>query len=204
MHAVLYIGTYAAVKEQLPYDAQQGEDVHHVCGGLCSVADAQQLCAHAARTPMGDTTHIVVAYDRYMPQAQNMLLKSIEDVSHVQWYFIAPRRDTLLPTVRSRLQEVMHEERAVTGTDSDAFLAMTYPQRLSFITALYAKTTKTDEEKASTHRRAQTIVTVCEARAHSNPQKYARLAKDTLFVRKYLDQPGASGKMLLELLALSV
>lgn len=203
MHAVLYIGTYDAVTQKLPAGARSGADTHHVRGGLCTVDDAQQLCMHAARAPLDSVTHLVVAYDRFMPQAQNMLLKSIEDTSHVRWYFIVARRDMLLPTVRSRLSEAVYvEERAYTDEARD-FLTMSYSKKISFITSLYAKATKTDEEKIATHRRVQAIVAACEARAHSNPQKYTRLAKDTLFVRKYLDQPGASPKMLLELLALS-
>ena len=203
MHAVLYIGTYDAVLPQLPEAAQKGNDVHHVRGGLCTVDDAARLCAHAARAPLQSTTHIVVAYDRYMPQAQNMLLKSLEDAVHVQWYFIAPRRDTLLPTVRSRLSEVAGVASSAVRAEAEAFLALTYQGRLAYLATRYAKAAKTDEEKAITHRLAQDIVTACEARAHCDPIKYAQLARDTRFVRTYLDQPGASGKMLLELLALS-
>ncbi|OGG61520.1 hypothetical protein A3C87_02620 [Candidatus Kaiserbacteria bacterium RIFCSPHIGHO2_02_FULL_49_34] len=203
MHAVLYIGTYDAVVQKLPVGARSGADTHHVRGGLCTVDDAEQLCIHAARAPLDNVTHLVVAYDRFMPQAQNMLLKSIEDTTHVRWYFIVARRDMLLPTIRSRLSEAAYiEERAYTDEVRD-FLAMPYTKKLSFITSLYAKVAKSDEEKVATHRRAQAVVAACEARAHSNPHKYVRLAKDTLFVRKYLDQPGASPKMLLELLALS-
>lgn len=205
MHAYFYRGAYETMYALLPDEVKKGgPDVFVERGDLLTVGNALFLRNLATRTPVAGTSlHIVVAYDRLMPQAQNALLKELEETTNVIWYIIVPRRDILIPTLRSRLTEITLNDRGESMYADESFLTMSYVEKMSAIATLYAKS-KSDEEKINTHRSACAIVSACEQFAHEDPTARADLLRDILFARTYLDQPGASGKMLMELLALDM
>lgn len=207
MHAYLYRGAYETMYALLPDEVKKGgPDIFLERGDLLTVDIALSLRARAILTPVaGARLHIVVAYDRLMPQAQNTLLKELEEPKNVIWHIIVSRRDLLIPTLRSRLTEVTHNEqgRASSRVKGD-FLAMSFAERMSVIASMYAKSSKSDDEKTKTHHDARIIASACELFAHEDPIARADLLDDIIFVRTYLDQPGASGKNLLELLALDL
>lgn len=206
MHARLYIGSYEDVFPHLSEEVRAGgPDVFIERGDLFTADAARALRARAAgKAVAGEKLHIVLAYGRLMPQAQNVLLKELEESQHAVWHIVVPQRDTLLPTVRSRLTHVYTAEEVTEEPDVvREFFSMTYPERLALIAREYEKAKKSDEEKVRVHAWAVTILGGCERRAHADPRKYSDLLHDGIFVRTYIDAPGSSGKMLLELLAMS-
>ena len=206
MHALLYIGGYDDIYPHLPDAVRSGgPDVYIERGDLLTVDAARALRARAAGKPVaGEKVHIVLAYARMMPQAQNALLKELEEARHTIWHVVVPQLDMLLPTVRSRLT---HQYTADLATEEPEavreFFSLTYPERLALIAREYEKVKKSDTEKARVHAWAVTVLGGCERRAHENPEKYRDLLHDTIFIRENIDKPGSSGKMLIELLAMS-
>ena len=74
--------------------------------GLFSVEDARNVCDTAAGAPFaGEYKVLIIAASRAYHEAQNALLKTLEEPSaNALFFFILPSPQTLLPTLRSRLQ----------------------------------------------------------------------------------------------------
>jgi DNA polymerase III subunit delta' len=73
------------------------------------VDDVRELVRRAALTPVGDRWQILIVEDadRLTEQANNALLKAIEEPNHrTVWILCAPTVEDLLPTIRSRCRLV--------------------------------------------------------------------------------------------------
>jgi DNA polymerase III delta prime subunit len=126
-------------------------------------------------------------------EAQNALLKLFEEPNaHTLFYFIIPRMDMLLPTLRSRLNVLGIEERGVMHSEVRDFFSASYANRL----ALIAK--KIDAEDTSW---IQSLIESLAGYAHTSKQQ--SLIRDILLLESYVHAAGSSKKMLLEHVALT-
>ena len=127
-------------------------------------------------------------------EAQNAILKLLEEpVSTTRFYIVVPREDVLIGTVRSRLMKVDGEVHISTHEVFKTFQASSYAKRLDEI-SVRAK------EKDVTWMRA-----VLEGAEVSASSSHAEDVLENLVrIRQYFESPGASKKMLLEELALTL
>lgn len=196
-HANLYIGK----KEwALALMRQSGPAPAVVDTMMCtyermSIADVRQLIAQAQYRPVESAYRVfVVSCASILPEAQNALLKLVEEPHPgVMFHFIIPDERMLLPTLRSRLMLCAKE--VVLGDEKLAtmLVARTPADRLSWVT---------EQLKSES---SDWIHEVVRALA-----KYARdtrnvtLLETCLFVESSLRYAGASKKMLMEHLMLSL
>lgn len=210
-HAYLYEGSlseFDAVKESIkPFVAQKHERF--------SIDDARELVAMAALKPAGDVTFLI-GLSSITTEAQQALLKLLEEPqAGVHFVFLVPH-GTLLPTVRSRMM-VWEEKLKYGGQNSlvdvpgrgttrglfeqhiSTFLKSSGKTRSDMIAVML----KDDE---GVKERVLDFVNGLEAALAptvKNPGVRAAL-EDIAKVRDYLRDRSPSLKMLLEHLALAL
>lgn len=193
-HAYLYEGSlssFRALKEELhPYVAQKFDRF--------SIDDARELIAMAALKLVGEATFLI-AFSSTTTEAQQALLKLLEEPQPgASFVFVVPH-GILLPTVRSRMMEYVFESQKQNTSEAKKFLQANGKGRSDMIAALL----KDDE---GVKERARDLVDALEAELSKGMQDPAvrRGLEDVAKVRDYLRDRSPSLKMLLEHLALSL
>lgn len=195
-HAYLYEGSpteFDALKDELkPFVARKYERF--------GIDDARELVALAALRKEGEARYLVAA-STITTEAQQALLKLLEEPQPgVVFYLLFPH-GSLLPTVKSRLmpyttvQGVPLDKEA--GRQAKAFLKAAGKARSDMVAALL-------KDDVDVKERVLNFVNALEAEVYrAQPGAHAALA-DLARVRDYLRDRSPSNKMLLEHLALSL
>lgn len=197
-HAFLVVGSQTEALGVIPKDVHTpGIDVQHMSFDRFGIDDARTLSLEASRRPIaGEYRTFLLVIGSATHEAQNALLKTLEEPAvTARFYIVVPREDVLIPTVRSRLMslEVEHIGGYVTNDAATQFIKSDIADRLGEI----AKRTKEKDEAW-----VQSVLSGLEiwAVAHS----HRSLMEDIIMVRGYIEAPGASKKMLLEHIALTL
>lgn len=195
-HAQLLIGTRAWALTCMPdeYRSPSADVIHHTYHRM-NIADARSLIREALFRPVEGVKRVfVIEASGILGEAQNALLKLFEEPSeHVSFYLIIPREHILLPTLRSRLQLISVEEQGVHTDSFDEFRARSLRERLEEIA---------DRLKKEDVLWVEEIVrgAIAYARSEKSPHIMRVVESADVYVRT----TGASKKMLLEHLALSL
>lgn len=203
-HAFLYIGTWnreALVREllsQLGVSFENNPDII-IHEGPLGIDEARMVSARVATRPFGEKRVLIIDASEATVQAQNALLKTLEEPGEGNHFFlVAPYEDILLPTLRSRLQRWEGEPLVVgvplgekAGKDSaDHFLKLTPTKRLEF-----AKKFKDDERQLGPF--LDSLLVLLKARNVSS-----EILKKVFIVRRYADDTSSDSRLILEHLAL--
>ena len=168
------------------------------------VKDARNLRERADLSAQGDQRIFIVATPVITAEAQNALLKTLEEPpGGALFFFIVPAPETLLPTLRSRMQQLVVQGGAVEGTiESKHFLAAPPAKRIEMLKPLL--------EKGDGERRdISSIITFLSSleRMLGSMPKGQDIAEglDAIYrARKYMADKGSLLKPLLEQVALLV
>ena len=197
-HALVYIADSlpeSAVPEKYKI---QSVDVAHVVRDRLGIDDVRKLIATAAQAGVTKDGRVFVIVTQNIPvEAQNALLKLFEEPPRdAQFLVVIPDENMLIPTLRSRVQ-VTDAKSSVDAYSEDftTFLGMSQKERMDHIASL---------AKAKSVSIMTTIVNDTARYAAAQLPKETDLAKTAVFVQSYFGTPGASKKMLLEELALSL
>jgi DNA polymerase III delta prime subunit len=195
-HAEFLVGSYEWACTQLPVAVRaEAEDVRHYRGARMGIEEVRTMTYEAHLTPIVDEKRtFVIAYAQLTHEAQNALLKLLEEPpATAQFFLITPRAELLLSTVRSRLHLCAREDVLAPNREFETFFSASLSERLTYISERVAK--KDDEWACG-------IMCAIEERAHTERNRELRKALDEL--RPFYDTHGASRKMILEHLALLV
>lgn len=202
-HAVLFEGDRgAALREAEAYVSgvlgiaiKQNPDVSIDHLERLTVEYARTLKERASQRPFGDALAFIITCDSILHEAQNALLKLLEEpADRTHFIFILPSSELLLPTVRSRLFIAGRVEQAVTNWDDAENFVKAGPAERQRIIAPLVK----DKDRPG----AQSLVRMLERYFHQNGVgTHARQLADIAFVERYLGNRSSSVKMLLEHLA---
>jgi hypothetical protein len=161
----------------------------------------------------------LVAFNTMMSEAQNALLKTLEEPTQgTHFFFITRTREILFPTVRSRMQVIRIQEtgdrRQETGNAGEKFLSATLPERMKMIEHFTKAKT---EEKPKAKEDARIFLESLERALYGNipnslsidnefgiSQKNAVALENVVTAKRYLSDRPPSLKLLLEHLALTV
>lgn len=149
----------------------------------------------------------ILAFNTMTSEAQNALLKTIEEPTEdTHFFFVTRTKETLIPTLRSRMQTVSIES-ADDNKQTKAgeeFLNASLPKRFSIIEP-YTKAKKDDKSEAKEEARVflVSLEKALYAKLPSNPE-LAEPLTDVITASKYLSDRAPSLKLLLEHLALTV
>ena len=195
-HATLYIGSLKTVLPQLPeYMHIPSADIHHICCDRLSIDEVRTLVATAAQRPVEhEKRRFLLSFFDAPHEAQNALLKTLEEPTDTaEFYVVVPRRDVLMPTVLSRLLEVELEKEQVSSDMAKTFFAQTYKEQSAEIAS-----------KAKENDASWIDVFLQSVEQLASETKNVSLLQAVILVRTYITLPGASRKMLLEYIQLSV
>jgi hypothetical protein len=193
-HAILVHGSYPEALTLLPSECHsQGSDVIHYTGDRMGIDEARTVIEAAYKTPLSGThRYFILAFPLYTLEAQNALLKILEEPPETaRFYVLTKRSGDLLPTLRSRLMPLNRSEHEDTGDGWDAFKTLSYRERLE---AIGAHATKKDDAWM------EEIMQGLEAYTHTHEKR--ELMHALVELRPMFSAPGASRKMILEHLAL--
>ena len=181
-------------------NAEDARKVVHVAGESAFVSSAKKI--------------IILAFSTITIEAQNILLKTLEEPPHNTYLFlITPLSDTLLPTVLSRCVKVrVTEDTPCIATEqsaeSTAFVAASPKERLNII-ARIQKRKNHAENKALFLEILHALES--EQHMHMPPVQdiqalhtWADGMRAIWNAKRYLQEKGAMSKMLMESVALMV
>lgn len=179
-------------------------DVYVRSYGHFGVGEARELRERAILRPLGERRIFAIAAPDIGREAQNALLKTIEEPpAGAIFIFIVPSPEALLPTFRSRAQMLVLERGSVRqGTDAKQFLAAFPSKRLDLLKPLLEKG---DDDKRDLAKILEFLGDLERLLAkHPNGSLSAcREGLESVYrARKYVADKGALVKPLLEQVAL--
>lgn len=174
-------------------------DVEVVSCEQLSITETRRLKALSHQRPIAlSKRYFVIHTGNVTREAQNALLKLFEDPPQTaQFVLVMENPQELLPTLRSRLQEISHDKEKTDSHELTAFRALPYGERLQEID----RQMKTDEGKKWAR---QVLAQMEEWVARAPLQEKKALLPEVSFTMQYRRQNGASLKMLLEHVALAI
>jgi erythromycin esterase-like protein len=152
----------------------------------------------------------VVAFNTMMSEAQNALLKTLEEpTAGTHFFFITRTGEILFPTVRSRMQVIRGKEtgdrRQEEGNAGEKFLHAPLPERMKMIEHFTKAKT---EEKPKAKEDARIFLESLERALYQETPKVtfgiAEALQNVITAKRYLSDRSPSLKLLLEHLALTV
>jgi hypothetical protein len=184
-------GAVLALLAQRGVTVTQNPDVLRMTYTELSVDDARTLASYAFLKSIGESKYFIVTFDRAGGEAQNALLKVVEEApGGTIFFFCTPTAGTLLPTLRSRCIELGSHDTTVTNGDAIAFLKLSYPDRLALVEKLVTAAQKAGDRT--------------EIREFARRLVAAHPSRATLDAVQFLEQNGTSPKLVLSHLAVSL
>ena len=167
------------------------------------IDDAHELRVRASSRAIGDRRVFVISASGMTSEAQNALLKTLEEPPAGSLFiFLVPAPEMLLATVRSRSQ-ILQLEGARTSkvqTDEKAFFAAVPAQRIDMLKAVLEKD---DDDKYDTGAILAFLATLERYAAKTQDKARMKDALDAIYrARSYITDRGALVKTLLESVAL--
>lgn len=177
----------------------QGADVRHVIKDQIGIADARLLIEQSSSTPLTSGAYTFIVFTQSITgEAQNALLKLLEEPPlNVAIYFIIPHESILISTLKSRfVTTTLSPEGTSDESSVQDFLSAPVASRLAMIA---------DKAKNKDTKWLESMVTNLGRVLTLPPQAEKSLVYQSLaLVESYIRIRGASKKMLLEELALSI
>lgn len=180
-----------------------------------TIDDARELKSLHSTRPIGITGKkiFIISTNAATVEAQNALLKLFEEpAEYAHFFLIVPSAHILLPTVKSRMQEVASNKLQVASRKNQAdselideaqkFLKMTPAKRLEVVKKLIEDITKEKKTKQDAINFLNAIQSVVhEEKGVKEGQKQLESIETA---RKYIHDRAPSVKMLIEYVALSI
>ena len=164
------------------------------------IDEAKELRERQSRSAVGLRRVFVICAERFTHEAQNALLKTLEEpAAGTHFFFVVPSVAGILPTVRSRVVCVREDAPHATDTQAREFLAASYGERAAHIAEMI-------EGKNREHARAflSGLAEVLRARYRSSgaTDAYGSSLRAIERCRRHLGGRAPSLKMLLEYVSL--
>jgi DNA polymerase III delta prime subunit len=165
------------------------------------VDDARDIRDRAQRKAVTRDGRIFALFAPGMTaEAQNALLKIVEEPpAGAIFFLVVPSPQTLLPTLRSRMQTMRVGTKAV-NTDAESFLAATPPKRLEMLKVIYEHDDDEGRDMAKVLAFLEGLE-ACYAKEKPTPSRQEGLLA-IYRARKYASDKGSLLKPLLEQIAL--
>ncbi len=166
------------------------------------IDDARELRERASLRALGERRIFIVAAPDLNREAQNALLKTLEEPPEsVLFFFILPSPEALLGTLRSRVQILRMSDIHITNIehpsiDMEKFLAAAPQKRLDMLKPLLEK----DEDEKRDMGEILAFLTSLENKLQKCPEGLIAVYR----ARKFITDKGALVKPLLEQIALLV
>lgn len=208
-HAYLARGTTETVESVLGLLKDSGYEVEGNPDVLVRVYtsflmdDARLLRERAALRAVSERGRVfVIAAPTIPADAQNALLKTFEEPpAGAKFFLIVPSPETLLPTLRSRMQVLeLESSAAISPVDVQAFLNASPDMRIDMLKPLLEKGDDDKRDLSGT----LSFLSSLELQLSSKPSENQAALHAVYRARKYITDRGALAKALLEQAALLI
>ena len=209
-HAAIVPGLLAFIEQELKMRAQGNPDLLQATHDTFGVDDARELARAALRRSLGGRAVFVLTVRSFTHEAQNALLKLIEEpIPGTHFFFIVPNTATLLPTLLSRFVVVPVTASTLEGGDSslvdassaaaEKFLAAAPHARLKIVGKMIEE--KNIEEATNFFNTLERTLFQRGEFRKSHPHQ--RFLKELIRARTFLNSRSPSLKIILEHIALT-
>lgn len=208
-HAYLLVGNPEEVENffgnllvDLGVEKENNPDFFPFFSETFGIDDARRLRELSGRKSFGDPRHggagkkvFYVRPERFTLEAQNALLKTLEEPTEGTHIFLVAReREVLVPTLLSRLQVLLvNGDDCFVNSEPEDFLKMSLQKRLDF-----AK--KFSDSEASLPAFLDGLLAVLRKQGGKSLEQLAEVAK----LRSFSDGPASSARLILEHLSFVV
>lgn len=202
-HAYLLLGGGKEIESYLSGEFERLElkrvgnpDVFEKSFNVFGVDDAREVGDRAVEKAFGELKLFIISAEKFTTEAQNALLKTLEDpVPNTHFFICAKEAGVLLPTLLSRLHKINLGREGEIGTEVEKFLKKTLKQRLDF-----AKKFNDEREERGAGALANFLDSLLlKLKEQKEPLD---VMKKVLTLRTFARDSGASSKIILEHLAL--
>lgn len=155
----------------------------------------------ASLKPIGERKYVILSFSRANDQAQNALLKAVEEsIGRTVFFFCVESGGHVLPTLKSRCIVVSAgtAKKTEENEDAEAFAKAGYEKRLSTVEKMTGYISKTQDRAP-----AREFVRGLIAHYHKGGAS-AETLRDLMDADKYLRQQGGSAKAVLSHLAVTL
>lgn len=159
------------------------------------IKEAQELKSRQSKKPLSVARYFILSFSSATPEAQNALLKTFEEPSSDTYFILlAPAGVSLLPTFLSRFRVITLEDKS----RKLEFLGLETAERLSLVEEMV---------KEGGKKKAHLLLDSLEKETEKNLRKEAKdkwsaAAETVLASRRFLSNPRANLRLILEHLAL--
>lgn len=211
-HFYIVEGTNQDSIPELVLQLQNQETKSHIrqfSYSTIGVEEAQALRqAHTELPPEGGDQFFVVFAISVTHEAQQAMLKMFEGPrANTHFFLLMPETTSILPTVRSRAQYVRLTSSILPyQSEAQSFVKSSKDERIAFI-ADFVKSHEDDESSGELRLHASQFIAALVQVLHKDPKNLLsrkNFLNDALTMRGYLDSRGASVKMILEHLAITL
>jgi DNA polymerase III delta prime subunit len=173
----------------------QSADIAHIDCDSFGIGEARTLQLQATQTAVVDEGRVFVIITRGITvQAQNALLKLFEEPPSQSVFYLVLRPGThIIPTLQSRLYRLDTKSSEAENTHFIEFRASRYDDRMKLIA-----------EKVKTKDQVWIEAVFTGALTYAQQNDELKVKKSALLASQFAGSPGASKKMLLEEIALTV
>ena len=174
-----------------------------------TIDDARNLREWQGLSPQGEKKIHLIFADFITHEAQNALLKIFEEPTPAtHMIFAVPKPDILLPTLLSRVQVLLPAKTSFSkdvfaGSSAPDFLKMSLSERVVFIGKIIEKS-DSEEASAEVREKAVAFLETLERHFAERSVQNREQLEMILNFKKYLFMSGASVKMILETIALTI
>lgn len=186
---------------------RQSPDVYWFKGSLLTVLEAKKIRSLASRRPANPTgpgRFFIVSTDDLKIEAQNALLKTIEEPITDTYFLLAVRNERLiLPTLRSRLRTIIAGAEKPLSVDTLRFLNLGPAARIREVIRRLGEVTEGGSaEPLACWLNNLELFLVEKLRNSAGSAEWSAALREVVRVRRYLGRQGSSDRLLLEHLAL--
>ncbi|HEY4499151.1 MAG TPA: hypothetical protein VJH94_03760 [Candidatus Paceibacterota bacterium] len=197
---------FAFLEKTLSYEVRANPDFSVNQYNTLTIDDSRRIKEMEGKKAFSGRKIIIIAFNAATADAQNALLKVLEEPSpDTHFFLIVPQSEVILPTLCSRLY-LVSTDRTFSGPgeehrDAEAFLKAGRKERLAMAKAIADAIAEGEKEKQVAIDLVGNLEVLC-ARGFLSAGASTELFKDLSLCRDYLKDPSASVKMLLEHVAL--
>lgn len=203
-HAVLYVyNNRQEEAEKIWAELSKSSPAHRFFNQTVLDIDAAREITSWANTPYNDEKIALISFHTAGVPAQNAMLKVLEEPPQgVKFIIITSNKEHLLDTVLSRLEYVKGKGDEEKSIDKDAKIFLeTSPTSRMKLPEVVSLLAQMDEEGRKDREAVRGfILSLSELLLRKNAE--SKYILETLEVASYASDPSASGKALLEYLAL--
>lgn len=207
-HATFFVGDIEYIKNivtdflnrELKYKTNGNPDFKKINYKSLSIQDAREIINSSERKSVNGKMIFLISFDFISLEAQNSLLKVIEEPTKDTYFFFISPQDNLIETLKSRMQ-VYRDDSEETNIKEKSIIDMNMKDRLGVVKEIVDSIADED----STKQDAIGLVNKIEKELYKNgTSKNAQSLSACAKAREALFDRGAPVKMILENLVLTI